>query len=293
LARKKFIFIWVNFLPVGNDLKVSAHEDADSRSNTENTMSTNTLTRRGISSLLLAATVFSSAVIAQGVGRPGPQKSIKPGKPDIAVNCCRCVGGKNDVASDISTGKASWTVSSTPTAPPPMPAGGWAVGPIAVVPTNISQQVAPVNIGPNPLPGTWTTISGADWIKPNGALPNGHWTYVLKVQVPNCTVPQKVVINGSLAADDYARMYVDGPSGVGTATLVGSLGAGFNGATRSFSAVLGPNPVFTKPGIYYIRVEMDNLGGAPAGIVLNGSLTGECSDKITRDDQKDGGGRED
>jgi hypothetical protein len=254
-------------------------------------MSTNIITRRGVTCLLLAASVLSTTALAQVVGRPGPQKSIKPGKPDVTLNCCRCMGDKSEPI-DISTGKASWTVSSTPTPPPPMPAGGWAAGPIAVVPTNMSPQVATGNMGANPLPGTWTTLPGADWIKPNGPLPNGHWTYVLKVEVPRCTIPQKVVINGSLAADDYARMYVDGPSGVGTTTLVGALGAGFNGATRSFNAVLGANPVYTKPGTYYIRVEMDNLGGAPAGIVLNGAIAGECSNQLIKDD-KEGGGRED
>ncbi len=256
-------------------------------------MKNSNLTRRGVAGILLAATVLSTAGIAQEVGRPGPRNSIKPGKPDIVVNCCRCVGGKGDPI-DISTGKASWTVSSTPTAPPPMPAGGWSAGPIAVVPTNMSPQVAPGNIGPNPFPGTWTTLSGADWLKPNGPLPNGHWTYVLKVEVPNCTVPQKVFVKGNLAADDYARMYVDGPSSWNT-TLVGTPGAGFMGATQSFSAVLKPSAPggFTQPGTYYIRVEMDNLGGAPAGIVLQGTLASECSDKLTKDDQKDGGGRGD
>jgi hypothetical protein len=260
-------------------------------------MKTTLLSRRAITGLLLAASALSTAVIAQGVGRPGAQNSIKPGKPDIVVNCCRCVGGKNEAVSDISTGKASWTVSSTPTAAPPPIGGGYTTTTVGIVPTNTSPQVAPVNIGPNPLPGTWTSLLGTDWLKPNGPLPNGHWTYVLKVQVPNCTIPQKVVIAGALAADDAARMYVDGPS-VPTQTLVGgpTVTANFSAdgsATRSFNAVLGANPVYTKPGIYYIRVELDNLGGAPAGIVLKGTLTGECSDKLILDDRKEGGGRGD
>jgi hypothetical protein len=264
----------------------------------EKAMSINTISRRGINSLLLAATIFSTAGIAQDVGRPGQQNSIKPGKPDIIVSCCRCVGGKNEAVSDISTGKTTWTVSSTPTPPPPPIGGGYTTTTVGIVPTNTSPQVAPVNIGPNPQPGTWTSLLGTDWLKPNGPLPNGHWTYVLKVQVPNCTVPQKVIIAGALAADDAARMYVDVPSGptqilVGGPTVTANFSAD-GSATRSFSTVLGPNSGgFTKPGFYYIRVELDNLGGAPAGIVLKGALTGECSDKLTRDDQKEGGGRGD
>lgn len=260
-------------------------------------MSISNLSRRGISGLLLAATFFSTAGIAQSAMRPAPEKSIKPGKPDIVVNCCRCIGEKS-APLDISTGKANWTVSKTHTAPPPMPAGGWSVGPIAAVPTNLSPQVLPGNIGPNPLPGTWTNLLGADWLQPaaniagtawNSTVPNGHWTYVLKVEVPKCTIPQKVVINGKLAADDYGRMYVDGPGGW-TSTLVGPTGAGFAvSATQSFNAVLNPSMGgFTQPGIYYIRVELDNLGGAPAGIVLKGTIAGECSDKLTRNEQKDG-----
>jgi hypothetical protein len=263
------------------------------------------ISRRGMSGLLLAAAIFSTAGSAQDVGRPGLQNSIKPGKPDIVVNCCRCVGGKNEPV-DISTGKASWTVSKTPTAAPPAVGGGYTTTTVGIVPTNTSPQVTPGNIGPNPIPGTWTNLLGADWLQPapnvpgtsyNGTIPNGHWTYVLKVQVPNCTVQQKVVIAGALAADDAARMYVDVPSG-STQTLVGGPGITANfsadgSATRTFSATL--NPIlpggYTQPGIYYIRVELDNLGGAPAGIVLKGTLTGECSDKLTRDDQKDGGGR--
>ncbi len=261
-------------------------------------MKKSNLTRRIMSGLLLAATIFSTAGIAQDVGRPGPQKSIKPGKPDIVVNCCKCVGGKNDPV-DISTGKASWTVSSTPTPPPPPVGGGYTTTTVGIVPTNASPQVAPINIGPNPQPGTWATLTGADWLQPNGALPNGHWTYVLKVQVPNCTVPQKVTIAGKLAADDAARMYVDGPGGstqilVGGPTVTANFAAD-GSSTRNFGTVLKPGGSggFTQPGTYYVRVELDNLGGAPSGIVLQGTLAGECSDKLTRDDQKEGGVRGD
>lgn len=258
-------------------------------------MAINSFSRRAVAGLILAVTGLTGAAQVSAV--PAPQRPIKAGPPDLTLECCRCVGGQGGKALNISSGVAKWTVSSTPTPPPPPPPGGYAgQGPlIAVMPTNMSPQVDPIDIGPNPLPGVWTTIAGANWIKPTGGLPNGHWTYVLKVLVPDCTVPQAVTISGQLAADDMARMYVDGPSGT-TQTLVGNPPAHFNGATRSFNAVL--NPVtggFTKPGLYYIRVEMDNLGGAPAGIVLQGSLAGKCSDQLVKSkDGKDGdGGRAD
>ena len=247
-------------------------------------------------SAALALTALGSVGLAnaQTAVRPAPQqKSLKPGKPDIVVNCCRCVGGKNDAVNNISTGAASWTVSQTPTPPPPPPPGGYSASGavIQVMPTNRSPQVAPINIGANPLSGIWATIAGASWLQPSANLPNGHWTYVLKVQVPNCTIPQKVTIAGQLAADDIARMYVDHASG-STQTLVGNPFAGFaadGSTTRSFSAVLNPSLPggFTRPGTYFVRVELDNLGGAPSGMVLGGNISGECSDNLVRTAPKD------
>lgn len=246
--------------------------------------------------LVLAALGSFGMANAQSAVRPAPQqKSLKPGKPDIVVNCCRCVGGKNDAVSNISTGVASWTVSTTPTPPPPPPPSGYSApgAVIEAMPTNRSPQVAPVNIGVNPLPGTWATIAGASWLQPgaNSNLPNGHWTYVLKVQVPNCTIPQKVTISGKLAADDIARMFVDHASG-STQTLVGNPFAGFaadGSTTRNFSAVLNPSLPggFTRPGTYFIRVELDNLGGGPSGMVLSGNISGACSDSLVRNPPKD------
>lgn len=235
--------------------------------------------------------------------KPAPQKSIKPGQPDITLECCRCVGGGEQKPIDISTGVAKWTVSKTPTPPPPPVSGGYTTETVGIVPTNMAPQVAPGNIGPNPLPGIWATLPGADWLQPalnipgtqyNGTVPNGHWTYVLKVQVPNCTVPQKVVIDGQIAADDAARLYVKhgmtGPEQVlvGGPTVTANFAAD-GSSTRSFNAVLNPSMPggFTKPGTYFIRVELDNLGGAPAGVVLKGSLAGKCSDSLIRHTPKD------
>lgn len=238
----------------------------------------------------LAAVCSLSIANAQGPVRPGIERSIKPGAPDATVNCCRCVAGKSDAVIDISTGTARWTVSKTPTAPPAGPYNNGSF--IAAMPTNMSPQITPIDIGANPQPNVWTTIAGGKWLQPSVSLPNGHWTYVLKIEVPNCAVPQKVSIAGRIAADDLARMYVDTPAG-STQTLVGNPPASFaaNGSTtRTFGSVLGPTMPggFTKPGMYYIRVEYDNLGGAPGGMIVAGKLTSECSGALIVEDPKMG-----
>lgn len=246
-----------------------------------------------VKALALAAIMttapMGTLVQAQNAAQPAPQKTIKPGKPDIVVNCCKCIGEGTE-GVNISTGKASWTVSKAPTAAASFVPGG-AVG---FVPTNPNPQVVPGNIGANPAPNVWTNATGADWLQPTaaGSTPlwngvassyaNGHWTYVLKIQVPNCTIPQKVTISGSIASDDAARVYLQ--SGLTNSPVIQDLvkatPAHFSTASiQNFNAVLNPIPGtgFTKPGIYFLRVEVDNLGGGPTGMALNGKLSGECS----------------
>ena len=247
---------------------------------------------------LLATALALGAVgtfgTAQVQAAPAPKlKPVKTGKPDIVLKCCKCIGGRNEPVN-ISTGTAAWTVSKTPTAPPPPPPGGYAGnGPIIEkMPSNYSPQVPAGNIGPDPMPGTWATIAGASWIQPGPSgsamsFENGHWTYALKIQVPDCTIPQKVTISGQLAADDMARMYVDHIASGTTQALVDNPPAHFaadGSSTRSFSTVLNPTYAggFTRPGNYIIRVEMDNLGGSVSGIVLNAQLSSLCSDSETR-----------
>lgn len=237
-----------------------------------------------------------SGVQAQTAAAAEKTKYIKKGPADITLECCKCVDGREQAPIDISTGVAKWTVSKTPSAGPTMPPGGWAAG-VPVVPSNTSPQVTPGNIGPNPAPGTWTSGTGAAWLQPTaaGSAPkwnaaassyqNGHWTYILKIRVPNCTIPQKVSIKGMVAADDAARIYLYGPSSAVQPVLTSPLGN--FGSPTPFSADinLGANG-YTKPGVYELRVEMDNLGGGPSAISLKGTMNSVCSRDLLKNPPK-------
>lgn len=240
-------------------------------------------TRRAMLGMVLAAAATGSIVQAQGNAADRPLPVPHPGGPqgDIVIKCCKCLGQESG-AVNISTGTAPWRVSSVLT-----PA--WPVAALTG-PSNPSPLIMPGNIGPNPLPGTWTnSLAPAVWLQPGPvtggtytSFPNGHVTYKLKIRVPNCSIKQKVVINGRLAADDKGLVFVDGPGG-GAVPLSPSSPpyAGFPTASiRNFSYQLGGSSPFTAPGTYTIRVEVDNLGGGPFGMVLNGMAQGRCDDKL-------------
>ena len=237
-------------------------------------------TRRILLGALLAASAMGSSVQAQDqAGRPP-----RPGnQAEVVINCCRCIGEESG-AVNLSTGTAPWTVSSTAT-PTWESVAPWQANPTFNGPINTSPQVVPGNLGVNPLPNVWTNaLAPAAWLHPNptssmGSYANGHYTYTLKIRVPNCAIKQKVKISGRIAADDVAKMYLDGAGGRPIPLPPGPF-AGFATAwSRNFAIDLGPNPDLTPPGVYTIRVEVDNLGGGPTGIVLNGIAQGKCDDR--------------
>lgn len=241
-------------------------------------------TRRAMLGMVLAAAATGSIVQAQGnaTGRPLPVPP--PGGPqgDIVIKCCKCLGQESG-AVNISTGTAPWRVSS-------VLSPAWPVANLTG-PSNPSPLIMPGNIGTNPLPSAWTAaLAPAVWLQPSPAttmasFPNGHVTYKLKIRVPNCSIKQKVMINGRIAADDKGLMFVDGPGG-GAVPLSPTTPwpyAGFGAAgIKNFSYQLGGSSGFTAPGTYTIRVEVDNLGGGPFGMVLNGTANGKCDDRLEK-----------
>ena len=226
-------------------------------------------TRRAMLGMVLAAAATGSIVQAQGnaAGRPLPVP--RPGGPqgDIVIKCCKCLGQESGAVS-ISTGTAPWRVSSVIS-----PAWGASV---LTGPTNTSPLMMPGVIS-NPHPNWGTALAPASWLQPIGAtLRNdtfpmkGHVTYVLKIRVPNCTIKQKVVLSGRLQADDKGTMTVNGAP----VALSGPFAGFGNAGTRTFSHTLA------GPGTYTVKVEVDQLGGGPFGMVLNGTANGKCDDRL-------------
>lgn len=241
-------------------------------------------TRRAmLGTALTVLTMGSAAVAQQDAAIPPPPK---PGVKEVVVNCCKCLGQESGAVS-INTGAAPWMVSSTPT-PPWQTVAQWQANPGFNGVSNPSPLVYPGNIGVNPLPNVWTNaLAPAAWLQPNasttmGSYANGHYTYKLRIRVPNCTIKQKVVISGRIAADDLAKMYVDGSGGGPVLLSSPPPYAGFGTAgIKTFSHTL------SGPGVYTLRVEVDNLGGGPTGIVVNGTANGKCDDRMEkgRDDR--------
>lgn len=226
-------------------------------------------TRRAMLGMVLAAAATGSIVQAQGNAADRPLPVPHPGGPqgDIVIKCCKCLGQESG-AVNISTGTAPWRVSSV--IKPVWPNPG------LIGPTNPSPLMMPGVIS-NPHPNWGTALAPASWLQPIGSTtrndafpPTGHVTYVLKIRVPNCTIKQKVVLSGRLQADDRGTMTVNSLP----VTLSGPFAGFGNAGTRTFSHTL------TGPGTYTVKVEVDQLGGGPFGMVLNGMAQGRCDDKL-------------
>jgi hypothetical protein len=237
-------------------------------------------TRRAILGMVLAAAATGSIVQAQGnaAGRPLPVPP--PGGPqgDIVIKCCRCLGQESGTVN-ISTGTAPWRVSSvlSPEWPTLAPTG----------PVNPSPMMVPGVIS-NPHPNWTTALSPTPWLQPSASTSmamfnNGHVTYKLKIRIPNCTIKQRVTISGQVAADDLGKMFIDGPgSATSPIAFTPPPPATWPGAGFGTAAVMNFNHVLTAPGTYVIRVEVDNKGGGPLGMVLRGTANGKCDDRVEK-----------
>jgi len=237
-------------------------------------------TRRTLLGMVLAGAAAGSIVQAQdsAAGRPLPVPP--PGEQgDIVIRCCKCLGQESGVVN-ISTGTAPWRVSS-------VLSSAWGASAMTG-PTNTSPLMMPGVIS-NPHPAWGTALSPASWLQPigsttrNDAFPqSGHVTYVLKIRVPNCTIKQKVILSGQFEADDKGTITVNNGPPLALTPLVPNPFASFGAlGTKSFNTILGGGP-FTAPGTYTIRVEVDQLGAGPFGMVLRGNVAGKCDDRLEK-----------
>jgi hypothetical protein len=207
------------------------------------------MTRRFKSALAIFGVLAGvpSAGQAQGQARAvGPAQSVivQPApipRDVIRIACCKCVDGSQQRVN-ASTGTAPWKV-----APPG---------------SSAYQQVVPAgHVG-------WTSLAPASWVGPSGApQAAGDYTYQLQVYVPRCTLPPHVVISGRFAADNGARLVVDG------AQVTASIG------TANYGFLPGSVTSFTKdissPGVHNIQFVVHNSDG-PTGLVVQAAISSVC-----------------
>jgi hypothetical protein len=62
----------------------------------------------------------------------------------------------------------------------------------------------------SPVNGNWATTFPTGWIEPATVQSNTTFTYKLVFNMPNCTIPMAVRLDGKYAADNSAVAYLDG-----------------------------------------------------------------------------------
>lgn len=188
----------------------------------------------------------------------------------VTVPCCRCIGGESQRVSINTGGSLAWRV-----------AGPGVVGTVAQTITNN-------------IPSLWTAnLAPARWVHPNNnngsaAEPGGVYRYEIRIVVPHCVIPMRVMLQGRAAADDQLRGFIDNnPNPIATTPTnaiaspppvgPGAPGWGFRAERiASFSVPLGP-------GVHVLRFEVLNGSPGPTGLLVNGALTTQCSTVLQND----------
>ncbi len=159
--------------------------------------------------------------------------------------CCQCLG--SNVTLDLSTGKGVpidplWKVNG---------------GPAYTTP---------------PVPGWLTTLTPAKWIQPvasptpSSNVPVGFYRYTTQFDVPMCTIPSDVQLDGKFAADNSAIVRLDGNQ------IAACL------PNTCFKTPAAPVPFSVAailPGTHTLTIDVKNDGG-PSGLVVNAQLNGKC-----------------
>lgn len=202
-------------------------------------------------SLSFALTLFTLFILGvYGVAqrraeiKEGPNASALQVQPKpLSLSCCECLGGVTTL--DLSTGQASpidpfWQVNGGPAyTTPPYP--GWAT-----------------NLGP----AKWIQPVAAPTPAPNVAV--GVFRYTLRFDIPKCTIPSEVRIDGKFAADNGANVSLDGKAVTSCPTP-----NCFKTPGQALSiAGIGP-------GAHTLIFDVRNEGG-PSGLIVNAKLTRQC-----------------
>lgn len=163
----------------------------------------------------------------------------------IKLPCCRCIDGQTLVIP-IHTGVAQWRVT------PPT--------------TTLPQTVIPAsNSG-------WTaTLPPASWITSSvDSQEDGDYVYELQFYVSKCVIPSKITVAGQFAADNNAKMYLDGQ-------LIGSTPGFTSSNVAPFTGVI----LFSAIGVHTLQVVLHNgtpgVKAGPSGLLVEGTITIRCS----------------
>lgn len=139
--------------------------------------------------------------------------------------------------------------------------------------------------GPLPFPGHMTTSTswasnGNTWLSAynfndlttlNGTPGNGA-PFVYEREFCVCD-DGNVVFNFDFLSDDCGKVELTGPSGFTTVLLVDNCNSGVNNS--QIPTTVTNHTEFLQPGTYHIRVSHWNTTGAPMGVNLLGTVTGQ------------------
>jgi hypothetical protein len=160
-----------------------------------------------------------------------------------SLPCCECLG--NATTLDLSTGQGSpidplWSVN----------------GSSAFTTPRIS---------------FWIALPGAQWIQPvasplpSNNVPAGVYKYTVRFNIPKCTIPSDVRLDGKFSADNGGNAFLDNmPVGScpGPLCLTGSV-------------PLTVNSAWLTPGNHTLEIDVTNKE-LWSGLVVNAKLTRQC-----------------
>ena len=194
---------------------------------------------------LAAAFVALAIVICLGAAKAQDQKPLLPpqGAP-ATLKCCECLGQATTL--DLSTGQGSpidplWKLNLTAPA----------------------YKTPPVS--------SWVSLAPASWIQPvaspspSNNVPPGIYKYSVKFNIPKCTIPSVVRLDGKFAADNSAKVFLDGSP---VTSCPGPTCFASPGVNFSVPSIL--------PGSHTLEIQVKN-DSAYSGLIVNAKLTRQCA----------------